>query len=587
MALPSVFQGENGLAPAESGLIDTHGRPLSTKNFKKADPPNIGAFGPWAGHDMIYAQLPGGGMLQFNLDRLSLRDFRGMRDHYQVNANLIVLQFMLHQMDWRIKGPEKAKADFLDEQLRKNWSALVRSLSQANWAGYSPNALEWANDVQGRAVVLDKIKDFIPEDCLVHWKVIDGWAPPGHVNPRVRIFDGIRQIGMPFPVPVGNSFWYPLLMENGNYYGKKLLRAAFAPWFFSQLLHLFANRYYERFGEPVPIGRAPFEETVKQDGKDVSGDVAMRNILQALRNRSVVVLPSERQQVSPTRTEYDYDIQYLESQMRGADFERYMSRLDEEISIGLFTPVLLLRAVENGSYNLGVGHMQMYMWMLNALAGDRKTYIDKYIINPLTGYNFSQSDIGKYEWQFRPMGKQNVETIRALVAALATAGRLKPDFDELSDIVGLTVEEQAVLTAPDGQGDPSSDPGNGNDGSGDTRQRGDRKSNGPKGPGQDRSTKKDISARLASQVQRAYRSGTFGRSFVPSLGYAKQLEQELEDGGVWEAKETARLVLEHCDNWIKEAQAFGKELWDTPEAFMAAFELVLDGELDDATADAA
>ena len=51
-------------------------------------------------------------------------------------------------------------------------------------------------------------------------------------------------------------------MENGNYYGRKLLNACFTPWYFSTLIHLFANRYYERFGEPIPIGRAPFDEDV-------------------------------------------------------------------------------------------------------------------------------------------------------------------------------------------------------------------------------------------------------------------------------------------------------------------------------------
>jgi hypothetical protein len=51
-------------------------------------------------------------------------------------------------------------------------------------------------------------------------------------------------------------------MQNGDYYGKKLLRPAFTSWFFSMLVHLFANRYYERFGEPTPVGRAPFDDEI-------------------------------------------------------------------------------------------------------------------------------------------------------------------------------------------------------------------------------------------------------------------------------------------------------------------------------------
>ena len=71
---------------------------------KKADPPKLGeAFGQWAGRDVQFATLPGGGIVQFDLSKLTLADFRAMRDHYQVNASLAVLSFMQHQSDFHIE----------------------------------------------------------------------------------------------------------------------------------------------------------------------------------------------------------------------------------------------------------------------------------------------------------------------------------------------------------------------------------------------------------------------------------------------------------------------------------------------------
>ena len=219
-------------------------------------------------------------------------------------------------------------------------------------------------------------------------------------------------------IPPENTLWYPLLMENGNYYGRKLLKAAFAPWYFSTLVHLFANRYYERFGEPVPVGRADFDDEIQVGNELIPGKVVMENILMNLRNRSVVTLPSER---DPVTKEFTYDIEYLESQMRGADFERYLARLDEEMSLAMFTPMLLMRTGDVGSNNLGVQHTQTWLWMINALAGDLKEYIDHYVTERLKAINFSPN-APAWTWHYRKMGKEQVETTRAIMQQ-ASAGR--------------------------------------------------------------------------------------------------------------------------------------------------------------------
>lgn len=347
------------LAPdGKSTLRDYSERGM--KEYKKATAPITGeAFGAWAGRDITYASMPGGSLIGFDLSKLRVEDYRLMRDHYQANASLAVLSFLQHQSEWHIECENKKIAEFCEAALRDVWTPLNRSLATANWAGYSPLALQWENDLNNNSVVLGKIKDLIPEECIVNWKTVDGWAPPGHTPPKFKIYDGFKQFGSTWPVPVDNSLWFSLLMEHGDYYGRKLLRPAFVSWYFSILVHLFANRYYERFGEPTPIGRASFEEEIElPTGGQVRGNKYMLSVLEQLRNRSVVVLPNDSSDFGNGKREYDYSLEYLESQMRGADFERYLTRLDEEISIGLFTPILLLRTADVGSYNLGVGHMQ-------------------------------------------------------------------------------------------------------------------------------------------------------------------------------------------------------------------------------------
>lgn len=436
-----------------SQILGPNGQPVSSATYKKGErqPVTGEAFGAWGPNaDTRYSNLPGIGVVQFDLSKLTLADYKVMRDHYQVNASLNVLSFMQHQSDWHIECENSKIADECERQLRNIWTQLNRALSVANWAGYSPNILQWENnDITGRTE-LAKIKDLDPETCAVNWKEVDGWVPPGSnaIN-KLKVYDGIKQMGQPWPIPTDNSFWYPMLMENQSYWGRKLLRPAFTSWFFSILIHMFANRYFERYGEPVVKGRAPFEDTVTMpDGSKMNGLSYMVSVMKDLRNRAVIALPDDKTEMSNGRMEFDYDISYLESQMRGADWERYLTRLDEEISIGLFTPILLLRTADVGSYNLGIGHMQMYLWMLNAMNDDRAQYINSYILSRMTDFNFSVR-APRPRIVFRKLGNQNAEVLKEVMKKLVEQGRLGFDFRELGELAGMTIEEIDITVQKD------------------------------------------------------------------------------------------------------------------------------------------
>ena len=515
-----------------TGLLGPNGKPISSADFenKKLGPPKLGErYGQWAGEEYQIMRLPGGGAVAFDTSRLTLNDFRGMLPHYQINSSLSLLTFMMHQMDWHIECEDPKMRTFLTEEMQRVWNRLVRAKSQAFWAGFSPNVLQWENDVQGRRVRLDKIKDLVPEDARVKWKTIEGPAPgQGRPKPKFKVYDGISHFGQHIPVP--NSYWYPLLMQNGNYYGKRLLESAFQPWFFSTLMHLFANRYYERFGEPVPVGRAPYEDEITVGNQTVKGNVLMEAILTNLRNRSVVILPNERTPMGgdETNPKYDYEIEYLESQMRGADFERYMTRLDEEMSLALFTPILMMRTADVGSYNLGTQHAITYDWMLNAISGDWKEYIDRYVIRPLNYYNSPRGERApRATIHFTKLGKVKSELLQAVLTELQKQGKIKYDVRELGEMCGLTIEEVEEVTGEsEGQEGPPDSEGGGDDEEAPVRPPS-RSDNSALDP-----VVGSVKDRLQGQAAKGFRVGSF-EAFSP--GYKRQFRAALEKDGVTEA----------------------------------------------------
>lgn len=546
------------------GLVNQFGRPIQSAQHKKADPPKTGeAFGNWAGRDLSYLQLPGGGTIGFDLNRLSLSDFRGMRTNYQIHSSLAVLSFMQHQAEYTIECESPKIKKHVEENMAEIWTQLSRALSTANWAGFSPNVLQWENE--GSKTQLTKIKDLVPEECVVHWKEVPGWAPPNTIPPKYKIYDGIKQLGTPYPIPVQATTWYPLLMENGDYYGTKLLKPAFTPWYFSMLLHLFANRYYERFGEPTPVGRAPMDEDVEMtdtDGKTstINSREYMLGMLQNIRNRSVVVLPNDRNPEDTQRTgsgaAYDYEIEYLESQMRGADFERYMTRLDEEMSIGLFTPILLLRTADVGSYNLGQGHMQMYLWMLNALNGDRKQYIDKYILSRMVDFNFGVN-APRAKIKFRKLGNDNNAIIATVIQALLNNDKAMPDLEQVGELIGMKLTEVREVLKPEPT--PAADP-NGDDATSDDDAA---------------TTAEAVKQRVAQQVGAAFAQNKWGAGFKIDMGYRKKMRHALARQGVGN---------ENIDMFFRRMDALATEAVNVPFGsageFMTHFSNIMDHQLE-------
>lgn len=528
----------------------------------------------WGGALKHDVQLPTQTNLGYGTENLKIQDYRLMREHHQVSSSLSVLSFMMYQRTWRINCDSAKIARHTTENLKMLWPRLIRAMSGAFWSGYAPCALQWENDLSDKKIWITKIKDLMQEDCEPRWKYVKGVAEKKEgitqgIPSKVPIYDGIRQFGSP-DIPVDNSYWYPLLMENGNYFGRKLLNAAFRPWYFSMLMHLYANRYMERFASPTPIGRAPFEEIVTIGGKEYSGNKLMQSMLTMHKNGSSLVLPNSRTPDGLNgESTYDYIVEYLESQLRGVEFDRVIQMYDEEISLALFTPLLLTRGTDAGSSNLGVVHVQTYMQMLNAIGGDWEEYINRYILRPMAIQNFGpNAKLPTIE--FRPLGRTDNETVRAMVVAMMQDGRIAPDLEELGDAAGMSFHEvEQVLPDPESAPDAVIKPSDKKD----KRIGRPGKNVTPKGTDKVNRAASKIAARVNDQATRAFRGGHL-RDFEPDLGYRRQFTDALEEAGVdqFDAGEVYAIAQRRCDLAARDIESFStaEEFTELVESIVVA-----------------
>jgi len=363
--------------------------------------------------------LPDG--TKYNTDDISITVYRKMKLDPQISACLNVIKFTMQKIDWYVEGDDKAKK-VVTESFENVWNQLIAATSKALWAGYSPNTKVFT--LSNGRIVLKKIRDLDPNSCRVKTD------SDGNFNGFIQTFGASTEIVTP-----KYAFWYAHQMENGNLYGNSMIKPAYKPWYYSELLHLFANRYYERFGEPVVMGRAPAGETIEDNNgnkKDASQEI--QNTINNIRNHASLTIPSDRDD----KGNFLFDVSYLESQMRGVDFDIYMKRLDMEKARAIFVPDLLLGSGNVGSYALGLEHKATFITGIMGMINDMFGFFNKYIVRQLVELNYpSQTAKLKYT----PLSRVTEDAIMNIVRDMVNNGVVTPDTQALSERIGIPLSE--------------------------------------------------------------------------------------------------------------------------------------------------
>lgn len=379
----------------------------------------------------------------WNPDNIKLDTYKKISKHYQVAAAMAVISYSIQQIDWFIQAEDEKVKKVLTISIENIWNRLIRSASKSFIYGFSPNVKVFKLEkIEGKEyIVYKKIKDLDPADCVVK-------------TDKYGVFNGfIYKKGSLQEVTVkpDYAFWYVANMENGNLYGESMLKKIYKPWWFSEKVHTFANRYYERFGEPLVLGRAPSGAKVKNaSGATKDAQDLMKEIIENIRNHSSVQLPSDKD----TETkEYLYDLKYIESQMRGFDFGTYLDRLDFEMTKGLLLPELTLGGQKGGSYALGSAQIDVFYTNLMGLMDNIVDYVNLYLLPQILQYNFGE-DV-KARLAYQPLSIETRKFINTLITEMVKASRLKPDIAQLEERSGVKLKEieppaPKPMTAPTG-----------------------------------------------------------------------------------------------------------------------------------------
>lgn len=368
-----------------------------------------------------------------NPSTIPLSTLREMQYHPIISSGLFVLTHTIQQTDWWIESDNAAVSEEMTIMVRKIWNRLIRSISKSFVYGFSPNVKIFTMNNDSNFIEYKKIKDLKPEYCKV---ILDNNGNFGGFRYKNNTIDQI--------IKPEEAFWYTDNMEDGNFYGESRLRRVHQDWYFSKKMHMFTNRYYERFGDPLIVGRVPSMRKVSDNsGKQRNATEVLNDQLRDLKNSSIAVLPGDRDEKTGN---YLYDVSYLESSMRGLDFDLYLKRLDMKMMRGLNIPDTLFGGSSGGSLALNKGQWQTFLITVRGALENIKDYIDLYVIPQLMVFNFPGKSA---RFVYQPTTGITADMISALLIQMVADGKVVIDTTQLSKLTGLQLDEvtQAVDNA--------------------------------------------------------------------------------------------------------------------------------------------
>ena len=309
-----------------------------------------------------------------------IRILKKMRTDAQIALGLSAVKAPVTGVTWWAVSKDEEAARFIEAALAPVWSQVMKTSLAAVDFGFQ--AAEKVFDIRRveyefggrrrshRGVVYRKLRDLDPEEVTI-------------AADERGDFAGLR-VGPDF-LPPEKCFVMTLSREWGNLYGAGRLEAAYEPWYWASVMYLFANRYFERKGDPAVIGRAPAEERTDAEGNRVRTLDEAARVISSLRSGGTAVFPDERDEFGNSRWAFEY----LVDDKRADMFISYIEHLQVMKLRAILVPErTVTQDAGSGSYAMASEHTETFLRNEETLLSEIVEHVNRYIVRPLVEFNF-------------------------------------------------------------------------------------------------------------------------------------------------------------------------------------------------------
>lgn len=342
--------------------------------------PDLNELTKTVGTSAVYAIA--GTFPQYDDTRITVGIRKKIRRDPQIRLALSVIKAPILGLPLQVTSKDKDIAGFIQEALSPIWRSVLRSSLTAVDFGHAPH--EKLFEVKDITVTNEDGKEKTHRNAIVYHKLKD--LDPEHItaylfdeNGGFAGFDWYNDVR----VPAEKSFVMVNEKEFGNPYGRSRLDCIYDPWYWCNVIFLFANRYYERKADPTTKARSP---AIPKQGGGMEVDSNFVTAVGNMKNSSTLVMSSQT-----TDGKYNYDVEYLLDDKRGEMFKEYIDMLQALKLRGMLVPErVLTQDTRVGSLAMVETMTDTFLKMEQQLIAELFEHINKFIINPLVEFNFGK-----------------------------------------------------------------------------------------------------------------------------------------------------------------------------------------------------
>lgn len=332
-----------------------------------------------------------------DLPLFSFSTIRHMLTDGQVRLSLAMRTAPLGQVQWEVESSNDEVAAFVQRQLDRIWQNHLTSIMQAQVWGWSAGEVT-LRLTEHNLVEVNRLEARQARDCRL---MVAGGTPAGV---QVEGVEGDGKVNLRFP----NAWFHAHEPEEGEFYGRSVLRGAYSPWFDKtcrggavDVRRLFMHK--DAYGG-VDLGYPEgFSDVLDENDEPIPyRDIAVQ-IVEQLRAGGVTTRPSTMDENGNekwplTRASVPANPQHI---------LQYPKDLDSEIRRGIGIPDDIIDSDGSGAWAgkrvpMGAFYSSLDAWA-TSIAGDFR----EQVFDGLVTLNFGEEV--DYEITHKPLAEQAME----------------------------------------------------------------------------------------------------------------------------------------------------------------------------------
>jgi len=399
------------LPPVARGVLDMFERGMPRSEYKMAARVFVDAMvGPRKlgkaslGYDnpnLMQISQSLAGLEEYNPDHIPFHIYEKMRLDPQIALATAFIELEILAQNYRIDCSDETIGAFVQEAINKIYRPTVKGMLRAIQYGFSVGEkvyelqhlrIDKTEEGGKRRVVFDREAYVVSRVKFPHpSSIVIVRDPKSELIKFVKQTDEyINTTRTPRrPVRFKKCIWFAPEAEFGNFFGNSRYKAAYQPWYWSQIIIQFLLRYLERKGAPATVGKAPFGQAVKTDGETKIDNMDyMLSCTEQLLSNSNVVIPSQYDKASGKEL---WDINILEDSQRGEMFVSVLQFLNTMKARALYLPDKTGIAEGSTTNATAESHFDVHLLNEEALIQMIEDNLNESLIKDLVTFNFPKS----------------------------------------------------------------------------------------------------------------------------------------------------------------------------------------------------